>query len=61
MKRYRMVSDSGCYDGCIPITIYWVEVYVNLPFLGYKWVPVKGFNIKSKAEELLNYLENGKI
>lgn len=60
MKRYRIESDYGCYNGCIPITAYWVQVHVKLPFLGWTWVGVKGFDTQSKAEELLNYLETGK-
>lgn len=53
------MPDSGCYTGCLPITVYWVQVYAKLPIIGYRWVNVKGFDTKRRAEELLNYLENG--
>lgn len=43
------------YDGCIPITIYMVQRYADhLPF--GKWVNIKGFSDKKKAEALLSLL-----
>lgn len=59
MKRYRIQPDRGCYDGCFPITVYWVQVYAKMPVIGYQWANVKGFDRKDKAEKLLSILENG--
>lgn len=53
-NRYRIESDRGCYNGCIPITVYWVQVYAKLPVIGYRWVNIKGFDTRSRAEELLD-------
>ena len=57
MKRYRIKPDTGCYDGCIPITVYWVQVYAQMPIIGWKWVNIKGFDTRSRAEELLGKLK----
>lgn len=57
MKRYRIVSGEG-YNGCIPITVYWVQVRVDRMFTS-EYVNVKGFESYSRAKELLNYLNNG--
>lgn len=54
-KRYRIVSRSG-YNGCIPITIYWVQVYEDGFFSG-EWHNVKGFDTYKRAKELLNFLQ----
>lgn len=56
MKRYRIKSDFGCHDGCIQITVYWVQVYAQMPVIGWKWVNIKGFDTRSRAEELLETL-----
>ena len=58
MNRYRIESDRGYYNGCIPITVYWVQVYAKLPVIGYRWVNIKGFDTRSRAEELLDILNN---
>jgi hypothetical protein len=57
MDRYRIKIGSG-YDGCIPITVYWVEVR-ECGLFGYKWRKIKGFDSKERAIELLNML-NGR-
>lgn len=54
MKRYRIVTGEG-YNGCIPIAVYWVQVY-EYGFFGNKWRNVKGFDTLRRAEELLNIL-----
>lgn len=53
------MPDRDYYNGCLPITVYWVQVYAKLPIIGYRWVNVKGFDTRERAKELLNYLENG--
>lgn len=50
MKRYRIIRGDA-YNGCIPITVYWVQVYEN-GFLSGKWRNVKGFDTYSRAKEL---------
>lgn len=57
MSRYRIIQGNG-YDGCIPITVYWVQVYRE-GFFGVKWVNVKGFDRYARAKELLDAL-NGR-
>lgn len=43
------------YDGCIPVTVYMVQKYVNhFPF--GKWVNIKGFSDKKKAVALMSLL-----
>lgn len=57
MKRYRIVK--GCsYNGCIPITVYWVQVRIDKRFSS-EYVNVKGFESYRRAEELLDYLNKG--
>ena len=55
MKRYRIVTGEG-YDGCFPITVYWVQVREER-FFGSKWRNVKGFDSRDRAEELLDILK----
>ena len=55
MDRYRISIGSG-YSGCIPITVYWVEVREE-GFFRDKWRRIKGFDTKSRAIELLNTLK----
>ena len=54
MNRYRIARGSS-YNGCIPITVYWVQVRVDKMFT-CEYVNVKGFDSYSRAKELLNYL-----
>lgn len=56
MKRYRIVRGES-YNGCIPITVYWVQVRVDTWFM-CEYVNVKGFESYSRAKELLNYLND---
>lgn len=55
MTRYRIVTGSG-YNGCFPITIYWVQVYKNA-FWGGKWNNIKGFDTYEAANNLLQILK----
>ncbi len=55
MKRYRIIQGEG-YNGCFPITIYWVQVRVDGTFSS-KYVNVKGFDTYKRAKELLDVLE----
>ena len=43
------------YDGCIPVTVYMVQKYVGGIVFG-KWVNIKGFSDKKKAEALMSLL-----
>lgn len=56
MKRYRIVKGEN-YNGCIPITVYWVQVRVDKRFT-CEYVNVKEFESYNRAKELLNYLNN---
>lgn len=40
------------YDGCIPLTAFMVQKYIPGRFFG-KWVNIKGFTSRRKAEELI--------
>lgn len=57
MSRYRIYSEqNGGYNGCIPITVHWVQV-LKETLCGTKWKNIKGFEDKRKAEALLKALE----
>lgn len=56
MERYRIVQGEG-YDGCIPITVYWVQV-LKRGFWGYKWENIKGFDRYENAKALFLALED---
>lgn len=43
------------YDGCIPVTVYMVQKYVDCFPCG-KWVNIKGFSDEKKAVELMTIL-----
>lgn len=55
MSRYRIITGQ-CYNGCLPITVYWVQVLYKGPIYE-KWVNVKGFDTYSRAKELLEILQ----
>lgn len=55
MKRYRIIQGEG-YNGCIPITIYWVQVRDELLFFA-NWRNVKEFDTYERAKELLDVLK----
>ena len=50
-KRFRIVTGEG-YDGCLPITVYWVQKLEEKTFTS-KWINIKGFDTYSRAKELL--------
>ena len=52
--RYRIVTGDG-YCGCIPITVYWVQVLTHT-WSGYKWKNIKGFDDAERAMKLLRVL-----
>lgn len=54
MARYRIHIGTG-YNGCIPITVFWVQVRES-GFWGDKWRDIKGFDTRKRAEELLKML-----
>ena len=43
------------YDGCIPVTVWIVQKYIEGCIFG-KWVNIKGFSDKKKAVSLLSLL-----
>lgn len=43
------------YDGCIPVIVYMVQRY-DEGFLFGKWINIKGYSDRRKAEELLKML-----
>lgn len=53
---YRLVSLYPYYNGCIPITVYMVQK-LEEGWLCDKWVNVKGYEDKKKAEQLLKLLK----
>ena len=53
--NYRIVQGNG-YNGCIPITVYWVQVEERT-FFERKWRNIKGFDTHSRAKELLDILQ----
>ena len=55
---YR-IQQGEAYYGCIPITVWFVQVRKETMF-GYKWINVKGFDKRERAEELLNILKSRK-
>ena len=58
MKRFRIFSEpNGGYNGCIPITVHWVQV-LKETYWGTKWVKIKGFEDRRKAEALLSALKD---
>ena len=55
-KRYRIVAKQG-YNGCIPITIYWVQMRKKGLFSD-KWEYIKGFDRYERAVGLLFFLSD---
>ena len=45
------------YNGCIPVTVYMVQKDVGGCIFG-KWVNIKGFSDKEKAEALMSLLKH---
>ena len=54
---YR-IQKGEAYSGCIPITVWFVQKYINISFVYAGWVNIKGFDRREKAEELLNILKS---
>lgn len=52
---FRIVTVEA-YSGCVPITAYMVQRREAQSFLPDKWVNVKGYEDKGKAEELYKIL-----
>ena len=55
MKRRYRINLVHVYDGCIPISVYEVQVSVPSVF-DYRWCGVKQFRLRSSAERLLSIL-----
>ena len=55
---YR-IQQGESYSGCIPITVWVVQVKRKTMF-GHKWINIKGFDKRERAEELLNILKPNK-
>ena len=51
------IIPMDAYDGCMPVTVYMVQKYVGGSIFG-KWVNIKGFSDKEKAEALMSLLNN---
>lgn len=57
MTQYRIKQGEG-YDGCIPITVYWVQMSTGENFWGEtKWKNIKGFDEYDRAKQLLKTLQ----
>ena len=59
MAKYRIEHRYPCYPGggCIPYDGYFVQK-LKEGFFTDKWVDIKGFGDKKKAEELLETLKS---
>lgn len=55
---YR-IQQGEAYSGCIPITVWFVQARRETMF-GHKWINIKGFDKRERAEELLNMLKQNK-
>ena len=55
MERYRIIQGHG-YNGCLPITVYWVQVRED-GFFSDKQRNIKGFDTYKRAKELLEILK----
>ena len=55
---YR-IKKGEAYSGCIPVTVWFVQVRRETMF-GYKWINIKGYDKRERAEELLNILKPNK-
>lgn len=54
MMKLRIIQTTA-YDGCIPVTVYMFQKYAD-GFIFGKWVNIKGYSDRSKAEELMKLL-----
>ena len=55
---YR-IQIGEVYDGCIPITVWCVQMKKETMFSN-KWINIKGFDKRERAEELFNMLKSNK-
>ena len=55
---YR-IQQGEAYYGCIPKTVWFVQMKKETMF-GNKWINIKGFDKRKRAEELLNILKSNK-
>ena len=55
---YRIQQVQACY-GFTPITVWFVQMKKGTMF-GNKWINIKGFDKRERAEELLNILKPNK-
>ena len=53
---YRIQQEEA-YSGCIPKTGWFVQMKKETMF-GNKWINVKGFDRRERADELLNMLNS---
>ena len=58
MAKFRIHAEYPVYvgGGCVPYTIYFVQK-LGEGFFCDKWVNIKGFESKQKAEDLLKLLK----
>ena len=54
--KLRIIHTTA-YDGCIPVTVWVVQKYVEGCIFG-KWVNIKGFQDKKKAVALMSLLKH---
>ena len=47
------IIPMNAYNGCIPVTVYMVKKYVGGCIFS-KWVNIKGYSDKEKAEALMS-------
>lgn len=53
--RYR-IKLGEAYNGCIPVSVWYVQVKKDTMFGVSEWVKVKGYQERRKAEKLLRIL-----
>lgn len=54
-RNFRIITVPA-YNGCLPITAYMVQRRQERRFLSDKWVNVKGYERRMRAEELYKTL-----
>lgn len=54
---FRMITVQA-YNGCLPITAYMIQRLEERSFLPDKWVNVKGYEDRNKADEVFDILAN---
>lgn len=54
---FRMITVQA-YNGCLPITAYMIQRLEERSFLPDKWVNVKGYEDRNKADEIFDILAN---